>query len=49
MGHERVTTQNLEVVMIDKQENLILLKGSVPGPVNGLVVLSAAVKKKGKK
>lgn len=49
MGHERVTVQNLEVVMIDKQENLILVKGAVPGPVNGLVVLSAAVKKQTKK
>lgn len=49
MGSERVTVQNLEVVMIDKQENLILVKGAVPGPVNGLVVLSAAVKKQTKK
>lgn len=49
MGSERVTVQNLEVVMIDKQENLILVKGAVPGPVNGLVVLSKAVKKQTKK
>ncbi|MCE5317499.1 MAG: 50S ribosomal protein L3 [Parachlamydia sp.] len=49
MGHERVTVQNLEVVMIDKKENLILVKGAVPGPINGLVVLSAAVKKQTKK
>lgn len=49
MGHERVTVQNLEVVLVDKQENLILVKGAVPGPVNGLVVLSAAVKKKTQK
>lgn len=48
MGDDRVTIQNLEVVMIDKQENLILVKGAVPGPVNGLVILSAAVKKKSK-
>lgn len=49
MGSERVTVQNLEVVMIDKEENLILVKGAVPGPVNGLVILSPAVKMQGKK
>lgn len=45
MGDDRVTIQNLEVIQIDKQENLILVKGAVPGPVNGLVILSAAIKK----
>ena len=49
MGYDRVTIQNLQVMMIDKNENLILIKGAVPGPVNGLVVLSAAVKMKTKK
>lgn len=46
MGLERITVQNLRVVMIDKQDNLIIVEGAVPGPKNGLVTLSAAVKKK---
>lgn len=45
MGNERVTVQNLEVVKISKEDNLILVKGQVPGPRNGLVYLSQAVKK----
>lgn len=54
MGAERKTVQNLEVVRIEEQDNLIIVKGSVPGPKNGLVVLSEAVKlihsgKKGQK
>lgn len=44
MGYDRKTVQNLEVHFIDKEENLILVKGAVPGPRNGLVVLSPAVK-----
>jgi large subunit ribosomal protein L3 len=47
MGHERVTVQNLKVVMVKEADNLILVKGHVPGPNNGLVYLSEAVKKKG--
>jgi len=46
MGNERVTVQNLKVVLIDKDKNLILVKGAVPGPRNGLVYLSKAVKQK---
>lgn len=46
MGNERVTVQNLKVVRIDKDKNLILVKGAVPGPRNGLVYLSRAVKQK---
>lgn len=45
MGLDRKTVQNLRVVMLDKAENLILVEGAVPGPRNGLVTLSAAVKK----
>lgn len=45
MGYERVTVQNLEVVRIDKDDNLIILKGQVPGPRNGLVYISQAIKK----
>lgn len=45
MGDERVTVQNVEVHSIDKDANLIVVKGSIPGTRNGLVYLSAAVKK----
>ena len=44
MGLERKTVQNLEVVMIIKEDNLILVKGAVPGPDDGLVVLAPAKK-----
>ena len=40
MGNERVTTQGLQVVEIRPEMNLVLVKGAVPGPKNGLVVLS---------
>lgn len=45
MGNERVTTQNLEVVAIDEEMNLILVKGAVPGAKSGWVYISDAVKK----
>ena len=44
MGHERVTTLNLEVVEADVERNLLLIKGSVPGPNGGLVSVRSAVK-----
>ena len=44
MGHERVTTLNLEVVEADAERNLLLVKGSVPGPNGGLVSVRSAVK-----
>ncbi|WP_216327052.1 50S ribosomal protein L3 [Deinococcus aestuarii] len=44
MGMERVTVQNLEVVEVRPGENLILVKGAVPGANGGLVVLRQAVK-----
>lgn len=46
MGSEKVTIQNLEVVRVDKDDNLILVKGSVPGPKKSLVVIKEAVKAK---
>jgi large subunit ribosomal protein L3 len=46
MGGERVTTQNLEIVRVDADKNLILIKGSVPGPKNSYVVIKSAVKSK---
>ena len=45
MGNERVTIQNLEVVRVDAEKNLILIKGAVPGPRKGLVSIKATVKK----
>ncbi|HCO19307.1 MAG TPA: 50S ribosomal protein L3 [Tissierellales bacterium] len=45
MGNERVTVQNLEVVRVDAEKNLILVKGAVPGPKKGLVSIKATVKK----
>jgi len=44
MGAERVTTQNLEVVRIDVERNLLLIKGAVPGAKNGDVFIKPAVK-----
>jgi large subunit ribosomal protein L3 len=49
MGNEQVTVQNLEVVKIDRENRLILIKGQVPGPRNGLVYLAQAKKKQSKK
>ena len=48
MGHEQVTTQNLEVVQSDAERNLLLIKGSVPGPAGGVVIVRNAVKMAGK-
>ena len=44
MGAVRVTVQNLEVVRVDAEQNLILVKGSVPGPKKSLVMLKESVK-----
>lgn len=46
MGAERVTTQNLEIVKVDVERNLILIKGAVPGAPGGDVVIRPAVKKR---
>ena len=43
-GHENVTILNLEVVKVDKERNVILVKGAVPGPVKGIVTLRNSVK-----
>lgn len=40
MGGERVTTTNLEVVSISPEENIIYVKGAVPGAINGLVMIT---------
>ncbi len=49
MGNVASTVQNLEVVTVDLENNVILIKGNVPGPKKGLVVIKTAVKKPGKK
>lgn len=48
MGHVTRTVQNLEVVSVDVENNLLLIKGSIPGPKKGLVVVKSAVKANGK-
>ena len=45
MGNVRVTTQNLKVVQLRASENLILVKGAVPGPAGALVEIRKALKK----
>jgi large subunit ribosomal protein L3 len=46
MGGERVTTHNLKVVSIDLDNNLLILRGAVPGAPNGIVIVRRAVTKK---
>jgi large subunit ribosomal protein L3 len=48
MGAERVTTQNIEVVRVDTERNLLLVKGAVPGSRGGDVVITPAIKQKNK-
>ena len=44
MGHVQVTVQNLEVVRVDTENNLLLVKGAVPGPKKSLVTIKETVK-----
>lgn len=44
LGSQRVTTMNLEVVQADAERDLLLVKGAVPGPRGGLVLIRDAVK-----
>ena len=44
MGNKRITIQNLEIVRVDAENNLILVKGAVPGPKKSLVTLKETVK-----
>lgn len=48
MGGQRVTVQNLQVVEVRPEDNLILIRGAVPGHKNGTVIISAAKKKENK-
>jgi large subunit ribosomal protein L3 len=45
MGNKKVTIQNLEVVRVDVENNVILVKGAVPGPKKSMIVLKETVKK----
>ena len=45
LGHERVTIQNLDVVKVDAENNLLAIKGAVPGPKGGIVLIRDSVKK----
>ncbi len=49
MGHERVTVQNLKILRVDVERNLLLVEGSVPGPIKGEVLIRRAVKGQDKK
>ena len=44
MGAERVTVQNLKVVKVDAENNLIAIKGAIPGPKGGVIVIADSVK-----
>ena len=44
MGHVKVTVQNLEIVKVDAENNLLLVKGSVPGPKKSLITIKESVK-----
>ena len=46
MGVDKVTVQNLEVVKVDAENNLIAIKGAIPGPKGSVVVITDCVKKK---
>ena len=47
MGNERVTVQNLKVVLVDAEKNLLAVKGAIPGAKNGLVIVREARKSSG--
>ena len=44
MGGERITVQNLEIVKVDSERNLLLIKGAIPGPKKGQVIIKKAIK-----
>lgn len=44
LGHETITIQNLQIAKVDVENNVILVKGSIPGPNKGLVIIKTAVK-----
>ena len=46
MGGERITIQNLEVVKVDSERNLLLVKGNIPGPKKTMIQIKSAIKAK---
>jgi len=46
MGHERVTGRNLEIVQVDTERNLLLLRGTIPGPKGGVIEIKKSMKTK---
>jgi len=44
MGHKKVSIQNLKVVRVDLDQGIVLVHGSVPGPISGIVTIQKAVK-----
>ena len=48
MGNTRCTVQNLQVVKVLAEDNVICVRGAVPGARNGLLLLKSAIKKSGK-
>ena len=44
MGHERITVQNLQIVDVLPESNVLLVRGAIPGPRNGMVIIRRAVK-----
>lgn len=49
MGNVKRTVQNLEIVSLDKEKNIIAVKGAIPGSISGNVIIKPAVKKSGVK
>jgi len=45
MGNDKVTVQNLEVIKVDKENNMLMVKGAVPGHKNGYLIIRKAIKK----
>jgi len=49
MGFVHVTTQNLQVVQVREEDNVILVRGGVPGPTGSILLVRKAIKKAAKK
>ena len=45
LGVDRITIQNLEIIDVDKEKNIIIVRGSVPGHKNGFIMLKEALKR----
>ena len=48
LGHDRTTILSLEVVELDAERNLLLIKGAIPGPTGAIVMIRNAVKREAK-